>query len=188
MFRWLSRSSRRAAPAPARYRPHLEFLEDRVVPAVSGEFAIDNSAGDTTEPATASSSRSGARVIVWTEDNGFDTDIMAQLTDFRGALVGSPITVANTADDEFEPDVAMDNAGKFVVVWTVNIGSSDRDVQFALFDSSGSPIDADAVAFSGSVDEFDAHVAMNATGAFVVSYTVANSTDDINAKRVRPRR
>src|SRR5688572_3145245 len=62
----------------------------------------------------------GGFVVVWTSDRQLDEylDIFGQRFDADGVAVGSEFQVNTfTTESQSDPDVAVDGAGNFVVVW-----------------------------------------------------------------------
>jgi hypothetical protein len=108
-------------------RPTFETLENRDCPSLFGvEHQVNTTVvNDQAESANASAGN-GLRVVVWTDHSAGNANIKAQRYNVNGK-VGAEITVADTPADEYEPDVAMDAAGNFVVVWTVD-GPSRKDI------------------------------------------------------------
>jgi len=172
-----------ASPRQHSRRPQLESLEDRLVPTIGSAFTVSFSGRFDKEPAVASSAN-GMSIVVWSQESSSTSnsfDIVAQLFDTTQTQIGNDIVVSGAADDEFKPDVAMDAHGNFAIVWTRNFGTSgDTDVEYALYDNTGSLIASKAVADSISTED-SPQVAMSGAGAFVVAYTFAGS--DIVASR-----
>jgi len=87
--------------------------------AIGPDFAIDGSANDDTQPAV-SISKYGYSVVVWTRTlaNG-DRNVEGRTFKPAGTPFSSTPDVANSGQPEYDPDVAMDQDGNFVVAWTL---------------------------------------------------------------------
>jgi hypothetical protein len=191
LFESITRALRPDRPrrpsAPAR-RLRVEGLEDRRLLTLGLPFAVDNPASvPASDPATASAAN-GMSVVVWTRHfgiNNVDDQVRAQLYAANGAKIGGEITVAGSIRDEFDPAVAMDANGNFVVTWTEMV-NGQPDVYARLYTNTGQPAGnrITVAANPFGLDEYGSDVAMDADGDFVVSYTVGDGTDeDVFANR-----
>lgn len=189
--------SRRASPPaagrrhPARCRLECEPLEDRVLLSLVGpEFQANTKTKyDQNQPAVARSAN-GQSVVVWTDRvSATNTDIKARVYNSALHKWEPELTVAATTKNEFEPAVAMDGQGHFVVVWTVDaLGSNGLDVKAQRFSGTGAKMGSVMTIQSGVVDDHDASVAWTPEGSFVVSYTrdVSPTDKDIKAQKFAP--
>ena len=86
---------------------------------------------------------------------------------------------------EYDPSVAMDSSGDFVVSWTEQEPNGDTNVLAQKFNSAGVPVYGVVQVGVGTFAESDSHVAMDSYGNFVISYTrdTNNDNPDIFAKR-----
>ena len=88
----------------------------------------------------------GNSVVVWTSDDpladGGGQAVMARRIDAQGMPVGPEFRVnTTTVGDQWEPSVAMDDAGNFVVVWSSQNQDGDQaGVYFQRYDSSGTAL------------------------------------------------
>lgn len=141
-------------------------------------------------PAVASNAN-GDYVIAWQSDtqDGDDYGIYAKRFNSAGVVQGSEFKVNTfTTGRQSLPSVAMDSAGDFVIVWEsyaqVGIGI---DVFAQRFSSTGVAVGSEfRVNTTTAGDQVNPTVAMNAAGAFVVSWqsTVGDgSSNGIFAKR-----
>jgi hypothetical protein len=165
-------------------RLECEALEDRTLLSATGAqlFAATLPAADHASTASAPDGRS---VAVWqqpTGHNGF-TDLHAQLFSAAGHKVGGDILVAGNLEDQYDPAVAMNASGQFVVAWTLQFSTTDTDVHAALFNANGTLKAADFGVATTWKREFDASAGIAADGSFVISYTLQfNSSDqDVHA-------
>src|SRR5262245_43710906 len=72
----------------------------------------------------------------------------------------------------------MDSRGNFVVAWTIDFTSTDKDVWAARFDSAGRRLGAPIAVGKYYKSEYDPDVAMAANGEFVITYTFQFSSSD----------
>ncbi len=135
-------------------------------------------AGDQTEVKVAKAA-DGRFVMVWTSvgQDGSGGGIYAQLYDAEGNPLGSETRInTTTPGDQSEPDVAMDDAGNFVVVWTSDGQDGNAKGVFAQrFNSNGNAIGSEfRVNTFTTGDQRNVSVAMDATGNFVVAWQSSN--------------
>ncbi len=158
-------------------RLHLEALEDRRCPSLSANEIQVNTviAHDQAESANASSAN-GSHVVVWTDHSAGNANIKAQRYLANGHRAGGEIVVANTAADEYDPAVAMDAGGNFVVVWTAGPDGGNTNVMGARFAADGTRLEVfvagDSFAANAPRPDYVPSVAMAPDGKFVVSHTV----------------
>jgi hypothetical protein len=118
----------------------------------------------------------GNSVVVYQQTVNGQTDIIAKritLNPTTGLpVLGNQIVVANSTVNEHDADVAMDAKGNFVVSYTVDLNSNDKDIQAALFTSSGARIGFvnDPHLVTGDHDETRSSVAMSPDGRFDIAY------------------
>lgn len=133
----------------------------------------------------------GEYVVVWSSDQttGSDSDgfgVLMQRFDASGIPIGSELQVNDlvTGGDQYHASVAVDNSGRGVVVWTNS--NSGTGVKARLFNSDGSFNGSEfSVNTTGSGDQKNAAVAMDATGNFVVVWEGNGPSDGsgIHAQR-----
>ncbi len=136
--------------------------------------------GTQDNPAVASNS-SGDHVIVWVSTpTTAGADVMFQKYDRNGKLVGTETLASSiSTGDQVEPDVAMDNMGNFVVVWSGYgsdaSGVDDSGVWGRLFDTTGKAL-GDQFRINPSIGGVQdmPRVAMDANGDFVVTWSGYN--------------
>jgi hypothetical protein len=189
----ITRRPAAVSPRARRYRPTVETLEDRVLPALGPEFFVGGSLGNVNEVRTASSAN-GTSVAVWSVDEiqHGNFDVYGQRFDAFYNPVGNPFLIASSANDEDQPDVAMDANGNFVVVWRVNStedsgGSGSFDIHFSTrfsLPGGGSGGSGGIVADSSVADVGNPRVTMNAAGTWTVAFEAgALNGLDIFARR-----
>lgn len=107
-------------------------------------FRVDGGTGFPIEAAVASSP-GGRFIAVWSAFTGQGTRIYAQLFDAKGRKQGMPVPVSPPAPPPGQrgaedPDLAMDAAGHFVVVWDAGqVDGSGTGILGRLFDAGGVP-------------------------------------------------
>lgn len=120
----------------------------------------------------------GNSIVTWSsvaqDDSGLD--VYAKLYDATGAAVGNEFKVNTTsADDQFEPTVAMDALGNFLITWTSkNQDGSSGGIFAQRFDPLGNKVGGEfKVNTTTSGDQTAPAVAVDASGNAVVSWTSA---------------
>jgi hypothetical protein len=177
---------------PRRFRPTADGLEARLAMSLGGGFPINVAPAQTTGVASGSSSN-GMSAVAWTEDYpNFVSAVLVQRFTHGGQLtgeLGSPVLVdfvdLKGTKREYEPSIAFDAQGKFVVSWLtedLNPKNVTSTIMARRFDASGNPLGPSFVVNAGTHAR-DAHVAADAAGNFVVAYTTNNlAISDIQAK------
>jgi hypothetical protein len=160
------------------------FSRRELLPSFAFEQQVNPSNGVGAVGSANASSANGTSVVVWVEVDSTDTNILAQRYNKNGAKVGPVIQVDVSAANSFEPTVAMDAKGNFVVAWTNILAGGDENVLARAFSASGSPRTAALTVAGTAKAEFDPDVAAS-NGSFVVAYTLASSgtNEDIHAHR-----
>jgi len=157
--------------------------------SVGGEFPVNTyTSGGQFDPRVAMNA-SGAFVVVWWENTGEDGSgggIFGQRFDAAGATVGAEFRVNTyTTGNQGHPDVAMDDSGKFVVVWDGDEHGGDNatDVFAQRFSAAAVKTGTEFQVNTYTTDDQEnPAVAMDGAGNFVVVWTSANqlgSGDDV---------
>ncbi len=141
--------------------------------------------GPQDSPAVASDA-DGNYVVVWvqhdTVEGKTELDVYAQLFDNSGTATSKVILVNTYTDgDQIEPDVAMDDYGNFVVVWS-GAGEGDKTGIYAtVYDKFGTVVNADILVNATMANvQTEPSVAMDSDGDFVVTWTSYNLSVDGN--------
>ena len=130
----------------------------------------------------------GTVVAAWMSDNplnntiGNDNDILFAVSPDSGATWNAPAPLNTTANidtgDDFDPYVATDNAGRWLVAWMSNddmgntIGTDD-DILFTVSDNDGGSwtaprtLNVNAANDDAEADDFLPHVATDGNGNWV---------------------
>ena len=143
---------------------------------IGAEFQVNTEElSDQSEPAI-SMDANGDFVVVW-QSEGQDGDswgIYAQRYDSAGVAQGAEFVVnSETNTEQRNPDVEMDDAGNFVVVWqSLGQDGNGEGVYAQRFAASGVPQGSEfQVHTASSGDQANAAIAMDASGDFVVVWT-----------------
>ena len=130
--------------------------------------------------------RSGNYVVVWSEVNGNNSDILAQRVNPAGAALGAAIRVsadpatAPVPPADLEPAVTMTADGGFVVAWIMVIpanGSSPGTLPEVLvrrFNKSGVPLGAPVKVSTGLVRGTRPDICVDSSGRAVVAWISVN--------------
>ncbi|HPY48792.1 MAG TPA: hypothetical protein PLO68_02965 [Sedimentisphaerales bacterium] len=142
--------------------------------------------GNQTEPAVATDG-AGAFLVAW-HGPGLDAeDVFAHLYDSNGIPLTDELLVnASTQGSQLYPSVAAADSGTFVVVW-----ESRQEDQFGpinairgqLFDAGTAPLGDELRIDEGVYDGRYPDVAMDAAGAFVVTWLQDRTANAIMAKQ-----
>ena len=153
---------------------------------IGGEFQVNTTtAGDQGFPSVAMDAK-GDFVVAWQGPDADGKGIFAQRFDAQGQPVGSEFPVnAETALDQFSPDVAINEKGQFVIAWVSDhlaVTNPDlRDTEKSIFvqwyDSDGSSTGEEVLVHSLN-PAYDAQeapaVAINQQGDFTVVFQSIN--------------
>lgn len=159
------------------------------------EFRVNSTtAADQYAPAIASDN-AGNFVVVWVSDglDGSGLGIYAQRYNASGVAQGSEFRVNNyTTGNQYQPAVAMDADGDFVVVWTSDSapGGSLLDVLARRYDPAGNPKDANEFLVNTTTNnnQESPSVAMDAAGNFVIVWDSNGNSLDTSSYGVIARR
>jgi hypothetical protein len=159
----------------------LEALEDRLVPSLAGPEIAITTTGTQLHAVNASSRSGNWSVVVYTQDSGTPgmPDIYAQVYDSSHHPHGNLLRVASSRAEnsrnvngyvDDNPAVAMDQAGRFVVVWTKIAAVADYQIKAQWFTVDG-PATVPLVIDDAATALFGPTVAVDGNDNFVVAYT-----------------
>ncbi len=143
---------------------------------------------------SAAMSGSGDFVIAWRskEQDGQHYGVFAQRYNWDGTPAGAEFQV-NTywQNDQWEPSVAMDDSGQFVIAWqSSQQDGTIRSIFAQRYNSAGTPLgDEFKVNTYWEGSQFDPSAAMDDSGRFVVAWTSNehdSGTGGIFAQRYNP--
>jgi hypothetical protein len=150
------------------------------------EFQVNTSTNDVQEKPSVALDPNGDFVVVWKSNHTGSRGIYGQRFDAEGEPVGNEFKINTTSVNyrSYGPDVAMDNNGNFVVVWT-GYRSSEEHIIARRYDSNGLPMTGEFVVSTDkyadiSNGHLDKAIAMNASGAFVIVWSAWHGIDDHN--------
>jgi hypothetical protein len=136
---------------------------------VGGEIVVATGRTPQHDPQVAMDPR-GNFVVIWAHDwSPTDRDIHGARFRADGTRNGSEFTVAGTYKSEFDPSVAMADNGSFVVSYTLQFSSTDRDIKGVLYRADGTVARTLDVASSTRAEE-KSSVSAAGDGRFAVSY------------------
>jgi hypothetical protein len=142
---------------------------------VGPEFRVNISQADVDNwtPAVAISS-TGDFVIAWVAIRGNNCDVVARRFDREGQALTEEFQINESTSNRGQsmPAMAMDSAGRFVVVWTdwsEGCYSGKSHVMGRVFESDGTPTGGD-FAVSDNTNADWADVGMDSSGRFVVAW------------------
>ena len=153
--------------------------------ALDDQVRVNTTTADVQEFAAIDSTASGAYVVVWETQHTGSRDVYAQLYDADGNAVGGEFQVsAAAADSQFDPTVAMNDAGQFVVAWRDNRGA-DTDVYVRVFDATGTPTTGDILVNTTQLgNDTEPDIAIDDAGNFVVIWQGdAGASEEIRGQR-----
>jgi parallel beta-helix repeat protein len=156
-------------------------LYDSQGQSVTGGFNVNTySAGDQTEPAVGMDD-DGEFVVVWASDlqDGDLRGIYGKRFDPGGGLIGTEFQVnETTANDQYDPSIAVDGSGHFVVAWTGHDGLS-KGIFAQRFNDSGSRIGCEfQVNTSDGGDQEEPSVGIGDDGIFTVVWRDSSQEGD----------
>jgi hypothetical protein len=129
------------------------------------------------QPVTVYSNALGDFVVAWYEPDSGVFDILAQAFDAGGGKRGGVFSVTGTAEGYvYQPDIALDADGDFVASWY----HSSNSVFVQRFSRDGTKL-GDKITVNDSLNEyntFDASVAIDADGDFVVVWATSRPNDN----------
>ena len=161
-------------------------LYDATGAPVGGQFQVNSyTTGIQTAPTVAADAE-GNFVVVWQSNASDGTDtwgtsIQAQFHDASGTAVGPQLQVNSyTTSYQYDPAVASDSRGDFVVVWdswgSYGTDTDGRSVQAQRYDSSGAPVGGQFQVNSYTTSyQYDPAVASDSRGDFVVVWDSSGS-------------
>jgi len=143
---------------------------------LGGEFQVNTFTTSLQQVPSVAMHASGSFVVAWTtfSEDLSGTGVFAQRYDSGGMPLGGEFQVNTYATGyQFEPAVAVDGSGNFVVAWTSDGEDGSGDGIFARrFDSAGAPLsDGFRVNAYTTSDQAQPAVAADASGSFVVAWT-----------------
>ncbi len=154
----------------------LDLLESRVVPALfTGSSQVNSEPLPLPISSVTSvnaSSANGQSVVVWTQAGvGGKRDILMKVYNTNRVGTGPTKIVAQTANDEFEPSVSMDDFGRIIVAWTTQVSATNTNVLAARFSNLGVKVGPTFTVAGSSQKESQPSVAAAGSGSFLIAFT-----------------
>jgi hypothetical protein len=154
---------------------------------LGSEFRINSFTTGYQSSPSVSASLSGEFVVVWDSvgEDGSGRGVFGQRFDNAGAPLGSEFRVNTyTSNAQYNPSVASDSAGNFVVAWqSYTQDGSLSGVYAQRFGGAGNPLGAEFRVNTYTTGyQFFPSIAADAAGNFVVSWT--DTVQDGNASAV----
>lgn len=153
-------------------------------------FQVNVTTADNQEMPAVAMDAAGNFVVVWQSPDGDEFGVYLRRYAADGTPLSGEVRINSSWQlDQEAPDVAMDDAGNFVVVWYNSISNGDSAIVGRLFGSDGSSGGEFIVSqvHSGSWHAVDhPAVARNGSGRFVVAWSQVGADGeyfDINARR-----
>jgi hypothetical protein len=150
--------------------------------ALGAETRLDDLSTNEAGTATIAMNASGASVVAWYAYGG-GTHVRARRYDAAGVAIGSEITVATMATTNYGPQirVALDDAGRFTVVWTEDKNNgANFDVFRRRYDATGTAQGlAQRVNSAITGPQRKADIAMDAAGNSVVIWDSLPSSNNV---------
>jgi hypothetical protein len=150
--------------------------------ALGGNFPVNTTTAGAQRRPDIAIDADGDFVIAWeNQPTGEKRSIKARAFNALGVPQSGEIDVSTNGEiDHTWPQVAMDDAGNFVVAWASGNVGANQDVVFRLFDADGDPLTAPVQAnvttkmdhASGVLNNLG--VAMDADGDLVVTWAADN--------------
>ncbi len=151
-------------------------------------FMVNDDAGTASQGfPDVSMDNAGNFVIVWYDYRNGDSDIYSQRYDSTGTAQGTNFMVNDdlSAAGQHYPNISMDNAGNFVIVWYDN-RNGNYDIYSQRYDSTGTEQGTNFMVNDdgGPGNQFYPSVSMNNAGNFVIAWQdYRNSSYDIYSQR-----
>jgi hypothetical protein len=166
---------------------------------VDGEFQVNTYTTNRQNLASVAMDPDGGFVVVWSSAGSGGTDssetsVQGQLYAANGAPVGGEFQVNSyTTSYQFDPAVATDADGNFVVIWQSYESETDPgswSVQGQVFAANAMPVGEEfQVNTYTTSSQLSPSVAVDADGAFVVAwYSQGSAGTDTSAASVQARR
>ena len=139
------------------------------------EFQINTNTSDYLGYPQIAMDYSGDFVVVWQNlsSDGSGHGIFGQRYNSSGVAQGSEFQVNTTTGHQLEPEVAMDSAGNFLVVWTSQNQDGDGEGVYAQrYNSSGVAQGSEFLVNTTTTDDQNhPHVTTTESGQFIITWT-----------------
>ncbi len=151
---------------------------------VGPDFVVSSSSLDEATPKVAMNAN-GDFVVTWMQTlTSGDTNVVARKFNALGIAQGNVVQVGVGTFKEHNPDVAMDDFGRFVVAYVRDTNNNNPDVFAKRYDTNGNLLNVVNVATSTRA-ELNPTIAMTSDGRFNVAWEEAFSATDHDIKMNR---
>ena len=155
---------------------------------LGGEFQVNSFTNHDQIPTSVATDALGNFVIAWygPRSTAAGRDVFARRYASSGTPLGGQFRVNTfTTNDQYDPAIASDAAGDFVIVWTSQLQDGSQGGIFGQrYDSSGAPLDAEFRVNTGTAfNQNGPAVASDRDGNFVVAWMGETAYLDIHAQR-----
>jgi hypothetical protein len=160
------------------YGVYAQRYDSNGTPSPQGEFLVNTRTTAGQGIQAVAMDGDGDFVVTWQSDyqDGNNTGVFAQRFNSSGGTAGSEFLVnSNTIQRQYQPAVAMDNNGDFVITWeSYQQDGSGFGIYAQRYNSDGSkPLTNGSefqVNFYTFSDQSDTAIAMNSSGQFVIAW------------------
>lgn len=166
----------------------LTVILTALTPFARAEFQVNTWTEQNQYDPQVAMDAAGNFVVVWRSSlsDGRGGGIFCQRFDADAHPIGSEVKV-NLSDPAYEPSLAMDYAGNYVVAWNGDIEGLEPDIFLRRFDGSGAAITGEITVNTGgptaSLPAYHTRypsVVMTGTGEFVVVWQTGRGEDHHN--------
>jgi hypothetical protein len=151
--------------------------------AVGGTVTVASSAYYESEPSVGVDGKGNFAVAYTIEDLGsLRQNVNVRQFNALGGFLRTVVVNPSTMN-VYSPSLDMNASGQFVVAYTADYSSTDQDVYATGFTAAGARQTYEAIATS-TVPESGASAAIDASGNYVVAYTVGTTNTQVQLRRV----
>ncbi len=135
-----------------------------------GEFKVNPDGANQYENSLAAG-LDGRYLVAWEQGTGSPNyDIYGQVFERGGTRIGGEIAICTAPKDQWDPDVASDGKGNFLVAWEDRRGP-DNHIYASRFDRDGKKIGSEFSVSTGQSSKSNVAVVGRPDGSFVLAWT-----------------
>ena len=146
---------------------------------IGAEFRVNTAVSGTQASPDIAMETNGDFAVVWQSNETGSIEVWLQRYQANGTAIGGPslVSVSGGADD-YDPSIAMDDDGDFVVAWESDDGSNEG-IRARRYSNAGIALDASPIAVNATASGHQERpdVAMDAVGNFVVVWDGESPSD-----------
>jgi hypothetical protein len=162
--------------------------------SVGSNFKVNDDAGTSWQGSPAiAREQQGNFIITWDDNRDGNWDVYAQRYSSSGTPVDSNFRVNDDIGiaEQWNPAVAMDGSGRFVITWEdLRNGSYNSDIYAQMYASSGIPTSSNFKVNddTGAAHQWETAITIDSSGSFVLTWTDERNSPntDIYAQRYSP--